>query len=218
MLTVVKEPKPQTRALLGMVGRRFAVEQKLKGGRVSSSTENENLKWVRCVEKICANGDTDAFATLFKEFAPRIKGFLINSGASNGLAEECVQDTMATVWHKSRLFDPSRATVSTWIFTIARNKRIDAVRKQNRPEPEDLFWGPVAEPDAEDVIALGQETERLTGAIKKLPAKQRDLISRAFFGELTHQEIADETGIPMGTIKSRIRLALEKLRHEMTRV
>ena len=113
------------------------------------------------------------------------------------------------------MFDPSRASVATWIFTIARNRKIDALRKQRRPEPEDLPWGPEAEPDQEDVIALQQETDKLAEAIAELPEKQRELIQQAYFGDLSHSEIAEATGLPLGTIKSRIRLALERLRHAM---
>jgi RNA polymerase sigma-70 factor (ECF subfamily) len=122
---------------------------------------------------------------------------------------------MATLWRKAHLFDPARASVATWIFTIARNRKIDALRKQRRPEPEDLTWGPEAEPDQEDVLTLQQESERLTQALDQLPEKQRDLIRKAYFGDLSHSEIAEQTGLPLGTIKSRIRLALEKLRHEL---
>ena len=122
---------------------------------------------------------------------------------------------MATLWQKAHLFDPSRASVSTWIFTIARNKKIDALRKQKRPEPEDLPWGPEAEPDQADVLVMQQETTRLAQAVAELPEKQRLLIEQAYFGDLSHSEIAEETGLPLGPIKSRIRLALERLRHAM---
>ena len=92
---------------------------------------------------------------------------------------------------------------------------IDALRKQRRPEPEDLPWGPEAEPDQAEAIGLKQETEQLAFAIKELPEKQRILIEQAYFGDLSHSEIAEITGLPLGTIKSRIRLALERLRHAM---
>ena len=122
---------------------------------------------------------------------------------------------MATVWNKAHLFDPTRASAATWIFTIARNKKIDALRKQKRPEPEDLGWGPEHEPDQEDVVSLQQETERLGQAIASLPIKQRQLLERAYFSDMSHSEIAAATGLPLGTIKSRIRLALDRLRHTM---
>ena len=140
----------------------------------------------------------------------------MRSGASEGLAEECAQETMVTLWKKARLFDPSRASVSTWIFTIARNKRTDILRKQNRPEPEDLPWGPEQPPDQADVIALQQDCDRLSEALDDLPPAQRDLLERAYFSDLSHSEIAAETGLPLGTIKSRIRLALQRLRRNMS--
>jgi RNA polymerase sigma-70 factor (ECF subfamily) len=172
-------------------------------------------EWVAQMRRVRDGRDRAAFAELFRHFAPRIKAFLIRSGAEPGLAEECAQDVMATLWHKAHMFDPARASVATWLFTIARNRRIDALRKQRRPEPEDLPWGPEAEPDQEDVLALQQESERLRQALTTLPDAQRELIVKAYFGDLSHSEIASETGLPMGTIKSRIRLALDRLRHEM---
>ena len=93
---------------------------------------------------------------------------------------------------------------------------IDAIRKQNRPEPEELFWGNQEEPDQADVLALQEESAQLAEAIKKLPEKQRTLIEKSFFNDLSHSEIAAETGLPLGTIKSRIRLALDRLRHSMS--
>ncbi|MDJ0858319.1 MAG: sigma-70 family RNA polymerase sigma factor [Dinoroseobacter sp.] len=159
--------------------------------------------------------DTQAFAALFAHFAPRVKAFLLKSGANETLAEDCAQDVMTTVWRKSHLFDPARATVATWIFTIARNRKIDLLRKERRPEPEELPWGPEPEPDASDVIALEQDSKKLQSALIQLPEKQRILIERCYFGDLSHSEIASETGLPLGTIKSRIRLALERLRREM---
>lgn len=171
--------------------------------------------WVDHMLRIRDDRDRRAFAELFDHFAPRVKGFLVKSGADGALAEECTQDVMATIWHKSHQFDPSRASVSTWIFTIARNRKIDLIRRQRRPEPEDLTWGPEAEPGQEDVLNLQQETELLGQALKELPQAQRELIEKAYFGDLTHSEIAQETGLPLGTIKSRIRLALERLRHAM---
>ncbi|MEL7099467.1 MAG: sigma-70 family RNA polymerase sigma factor [Pseudomonadota bacterium] len=156
-----------------------------------------------------------AFAALYGHFAPRVKGFLMKSGADASLAEEVSQEVMATVWHKAHMFDPTRASVATWIFTIARNRKIDVLRKARRPEPEDLPWGPEEEPDQAEVMALQQESEQLGRALADLPAPQRELIQKAYFGDLTHSEIAAETGLPLGTIKSRIRLALERLRHAM---
>lgn len=174
-----------------------------------------STNWVELMIQVRDQRDRKAFAALFTHFGPRVKGFLIKSGADATTAEECVQDVMTTLWHKASLFDPTRASVSTWIFTIARNRRIDMLRRDRRPEPEDLPWGPEPEPEQADVLALQQETEHLSAALKTLPDEQRDLIEKAYFGDLTQSEIAKVTGLPLGTIKSRIRLALDRLRHAM---
>lgn len=180
------------------------------------SREGANSDWQWHMDRVRLHQDRAAFADLFRHFAPRIKGFLMRSGANEGLAEEVTQEVMATLWNRAALFDPGRASLSTWLFTIARNRRIDALRRQRRPEPEDLPWGPEAEPDQADSLILQQESARLGAALAQLPEKQRLLIERAYFGDLSHSEIASETGLPLGTIKSRIRLALERLRHHMS--
>ncbi len=183
--------------------------------QVPANRQSDNSRWTVCIGRIRDDADEDAFAELFDHFAPRIKGYLIKSGASATLAEECAQDVMATLWQKAHQFDPSRASAATWIFTIARNRRIDALRKSRRPEPEDIDWGPEPPPDQADVLALEQASEDLSRAISSLPDKQKALIEAAYFHDLSHSEIADQTGLPLGTIKSRIRLALDRLRHAM---
>lgn len=185
-----------------------------RGAAVIKRNESQALH-VELMRSICDDRSKDAFAQLFEHFAPRVKSFLMKGGADSELAEECAQDVMVTVWQKADLFDPNRATASTWIFTIARNKRIDAIRKQNRPEPEEIYWMGKEDPDAEIIVGMQQEADNLAEAIEELPKKQRVILKRAFYGDMTHQEIAAETGLPLGTIKSRIRWALEKLRHKM---
>lgn len=191
----------------------------LQGNRadvIETPEMQKRLEWVAQIAAIRDRQDQAAFATLFRHFAPRVKAFLMKSGSSPEFAEECTQEVMATVWRKAAMFDPGKAAVSTWIYTIARNRKIDMLRKTRRPEPEDLPWGPEVAPGAADVLALQQDTEQLGRALMALPEKQRKLIERAYFGELSHSEIAAETGLPLGTIKSRIRLALDRLRHAMT--
>ena len=196
-------------ATMGMV--------RLKTGAnvVTDAPLDRRLAWISQLDAVRDHKDKAAFGDLFSHFAPRVKSFLMKSGSPPEMAEECAQEVMVTVWNKAHLFDGSKASVSTWIFTIARNRRIDMIRKQRRPEPEDLPWGPQDAPSAADTLSLQQETELLGQAIAELPIKQRQLIERAYFGELTHAEIASETGLPLGTIKSRIRLALDRLRHAM---
>ncbi|MBA3910690.1 MAG: RNA polymerase subunit sigma [Rhodobacter sp.] len=182
----------------------------------SVAKAEDGTDWAGLLIRVRDSRDRAAFAQIFRHFAPRVKAFLMKSGAGAALAEECAQDVMATLWQKAHLFDPSRASVSTWVYTIARNKRIDALRKDRRAEPEELDWGPEPEPDQAEAMEAQEETERLGRALASLPQKQRALIERAYYGDLSHSEIAAETGLPLGTIKSRIRLALDKLRHHMT--
>ncbi|WP_438987916.1 sigma-70 family RNA polymerase sigma factor [Marivivens donghaensis] len=183
--------------------------------RVAEQKTPARAEWLDEIYAVRDTQDQAAFARLFAHFAPRVKGFLMRSGASADVAEECAQEVMATIWRKAALFDPARASVATWIFTIARNRQIDMIRRARRPEPEDLPWGPDAEPDQEEVLVLQEETNKLGEAIAALPEKQRELIQKAYFGDLSHSEIAEQTGLPLGTIKSRIRLALDRLRHTM---
>lgn len=180
------------------------------------TTTTNQTDWTERMLAVRDRQDRKAFAELFGHFAPRIKGFLIKAGSDAGTAEDCAQDVMATVWRKAEQFDPVRASVATWIFTIARNRRIDIARRDRRPEPEDLPWGGEDEPDQAEVYEAAQETNRLKEALAQLPEKQRILVQRAFYGDLSHSEIASETGLPLGTIKSRIRLALDRLRQNMT--
>ncbi len=182
---------------------------------LTEGTTNTVVPFVDDLVAVRDTRDEAAFIRVFGHFGPRVKSFLMRTGMDSALAEECAQEVLVTVWNKAHLYDATRASPSTWIFTIARNKKIDVLRKQRRPEPEELPWGPEAEPDQADVVGLQQESEQLGRALRDLPEKQRELIEKAYYGELSHSEIADQTGLPLGTIKSRIRLALERLRHSM---
>lgn len=185
-------------------------------GRARVSSNKVEVDWAGLLIAVRDSQDKIAFAQIFRHFAPRVKAFLMKSGTDAALAEECAQDVMATLWQKAHLFDPGRASVATWVFTIARNRRIDVARRARRPEPEILDWGPEGEPDQADVYEIAQETKRLSAALAGLPEKQKALIQRAYYGDLSHSEIAAETGLPLGTIKSRIRLALDRLRQTMS--
>jgi len=191
------------------------ITARITGGPKTVTTNDtaKRMAWVAQMVAVRDNQDKAAFAELFGYFGPRVKSFLMKSGASPDLAEECTQEVMVTLWRKAHMFDPAKASVSTWIFTIARNRKVDLLRKQRRVEPEDLPWGPEADPQQDEALALQQETEILGEAIAALPDKQRELIEKAYYGELSHSEIAAQTGLPLGTIKSRIRLALDRLRH-----
>jgi len=184
-------------------------------GGPADQIDEQQPDWAGLMARVASHRDRAAFAVVFRHYAPRVKAYLIKSGASAALAEDCMQDVMATVWRKADLFDPARASLAAWVFTIARNRRIDLLRRERRPEAQDLPWGPQPEPDAVEALGLQQDSARLTQALRRLPAPQRQVIIEAYFGDLSHAQIADRTGLPLGTIKSRIKLALERLRHAM---
>lgn len=158
--------------------------------------------------------DRAAFIEVFEHFAPRVKAFMIRQGCDAGQAEELAQETLLTVWRRAESYDPSQAGAATWIYTIARNKRIDALRRDRRPEldPDDPALTPAAEVDAERAAIARQNEGSLRAAIAGLPQEQAALLHLAFFQELSHSEIAEREGLPLGTVKSRLRLAMVRLR------
>jgi len=158
--------------------------------------------------------DQDAFRAVFDYFAPRLKAFLMGQGTSPQMAEEVVQETMVKIWRKADQYEPARAAASTWIFTIARNMRIDHLRKSNRPEPDmdDPAFVPDPEPLATETISQAQDSAQLYAAMAELSEDQRAVLKLAYFEEKAHPEIAEALGIPLGTVKSRIRLALKNIR------
>lgn len=169
------------------------------------------------VEAIAASADRTAFAALFRHFAPKVKGYLIKLGADRGLAEELTQEVMLTVWRKAATFDKRQASVATWLFTIARNRRIDAIRREKRPEldPSDPMLVPDEPMAADDRLDAMDREARVARAIKSLPRDQADLVHEAFYLAKSHSQIAEETKIPLGTVKSRLRLAFGRLRKAM---
>lgn len=163
---------------------------------------------------VAENADRAAFSALFGHFAPRVKTLSIRAGASTAAAEEIAQEAMLTVWRKAGQFDPEKASASTWIFTIARNLRIDARRRERHPDtlldalPEQADGAP----GAEDTLADQERNERIKAAMATLSPDQARVVREAFFFDRSHSEIERDLGIPLGTIKSRLRLAMTKLR------
>lgn len=208
-MTPARMPKPAP-----LPGGRAPATYDGKDKSVSKPAKSLDI-WTKCLIEFSESQDAQSFATLFSHFAPRVKAFLMKSGASPSLAEETTQEALATVWQKAQMFDPARASAATWIFTIVRNKQIDAIRKQRRPEPEDLPWGSEAPPSSEEILVVSDEQAVLRRCLAELPDNQRQMIENAYFGDLSHHEIAEMTGLPLGTIKSRIRLGLERLRYEL---
>jgi len=166
------------------------------------------------ISRIASFKDKTAFSELFKLVGPRIKGYLMKLGSSDVAAEDLLQEVMLTVWRKSETFDRSKAAVSTWLFTIARNKRIDMLRKEIRPQldPLDPMLSPNQEAAADDIYGSNQESMKISKAIEQLPTDQAVLIKMTYYEDKSHSIIADELKMPLGTVKSRIRLASTRLR------
>jgi len=169
------------------------------------------------IEAIASRQDRAAFAALFRHFAPRVKAFVIRGGTDAETAQEVAQEALVMVWRKAASFDRLRASAATWIYTIARNKRIDLLRRSARPiDTED--WLVVYAPEGEDAdksVLAGQTYTRVKELLGGLSADQLVVIQKAFFEDKTHTVIAEELKLPLGTVKSRIRLALGRLREAL---
>jgi len=170
------------------------------------------------VRAVAANGDRQAFAVLFKHFAPRVVTYLVRGGTPAASAEELAQETMVVLWRKAASFDPARAGVSTWIFTIARNLRIDRHRRGNDAADAgdgaeadlDAHPDPAAAPD--EALDARRREGRIHDALRRLSPEQARVLHLSYFAEAPHAEIARELCLPLGTVKSRIRLAMINLR------
>jgi RNA polymerase sigma-70 factor (ECF subfamily) len=176
-------------------------------GRSSSSAD-------ALIAAVAQHRDRDAFAALFEHFAPRLKSYLMRLGAPTAQAEEMAQEAMVVVWRKAVLFDPTRASASTWIFRIARNLRLDTARRErvlSSFEP-DLTDAPDP-PQTPEVAELArQRDQRVRAALSTLSQEQIQVLRLSFFQDRPHSEIAEELDLPLGTVKSRIRLAIGRLR------
>jgi RNA polymerase sigma-70 factor (ECF subfamily) len=183
-------------------------------GRIWDLT-NEQL--CHLVQAIAASRDRQAFAELFRYLGPRLKAFGVRRGGDSAEAEELVQETMLTIWRKADTFDPSRAAVSTWIFTIVRNKRIDLLRREKYPEVDlsAAANAPTEDHPADEIMSLSEAGKALRAAMQTLPKEQLEIVRKAFFEDKSHRAIAEEMKLPLGTVKSRIRLALAKMRAVM---
>lgn len=166
------------------------------------------------IAAVAHSGDRAAFAKLFDHFAPRVKGLLMRGGASAELAEEVAQETLLAVWRKASLFDPAKASASTWIATIARNLRIDIARRETRSRLSQVYEILDEEaPEQPDETLSGAERDaRVRAAMTQLSVDQYRVVELAFLEGFSHQDVADRLAIPLGTVKSRLRLALSHLR------
>lgn len=158
--------------------------------------------------------DRSAFAALFAHFAPRVKAYLVKTGSDSSGADELTQEVMLLVWRKAARYDPSQSGAATWIYTIARNKRIDKFRRERNIDFdfEDPAFAPEPERLPDHRLETAQQADRLKTAIETLPEEQGALLRLAFYEGKSHSVIAAEVKLPLGTVKSRLRLALARLR------
>ncbi|MDE2445176.1 MAG: sigma-70 family RNA polymerase sigma factor [Alphaproteobacteria bacterium] len=180
----------------------------------TSTTDTQKDQFVEWLARIAASRDRAAFAQLFDHFAPRLKSFLIRKGSTAEQAEDLVQETMIAVWSKAALFASGKGSVSTWIFTIARNLRIDRLRRERSQLYTDLedFDAPDETAGAEETLGRSQEDNHVSQALAQIPAEQRELLILSFVEDVPQSEIATRLGLPLGTVKSRMRLGYQRLR------
>jgi RNA polymerase sigma-70 factor (ECF subfamily) len=177
--------------------------------------------WDEALRALAEQGDKEAFARLFAHFAPRVKSFLMRAGSPEVQAEELAQEVLVAVWRKAALFDASKATASTWIFTIARNLSVDWRRRgrglDRQDDDVDFDLIEAGEPGVEDRLHASRESARLRGALAQLPPEQQQVLRLAYFDDESHSRISTALGIPLGTVKSRVRLAVAQLRRLLER-
>ena len=183
-----------------------------QSSRIGAGPDREHF--ADLMEAVAQRQDRAAFAELFAFFAPRVKAYVLRLGAGSALAEEVAQEVMITVWRKARLFDRRLASVSTWIFRVARNRRIDAARRLKTAEldPAEPMLLPDAPIAPDEALDAAQRETLVRAAMVDLPPEQLELLRQAFYEGLSHREIAERTGVPLGTVKSRIRLAFQRMR------
>jgi len=177
----------------------------------------EKQRFAALAKAVAERRDQTAFSHLFDYFAPRLKSWLLRQRMADGEAEELVQEVMIVLWHKAGLYDPLRSSLSTWIFRIARNRRIDMQRRSKIRVLDDTDPGLQPTPElAADVVMESEDRDaQVRAALAELPHEQQELLRAAFFLGLSHSEIAAQTGLPLGTVKSRIRLAFGKLKKRL---
>jgi RNA polymerase sigma factor (sigma-70 family) len=220
-LTPIAAYPRQMRSMLGVTVRRDRALHRMSG-RVEMRRQTESDATPDFSALLVAVGerrDVEAFEVLFRHFAPRVKAFMARMAGESQKAEELMQETMIAVWNKAGSYDASKGAASTWIFTIARNLRIDAFRRDKRPEfdPNDPAFVQDDAPPADEIFEAQEVSAQLHQAMKALSEDQMALLKLAFFEDHSHSTIASRLNIPLGTVKSRLRLAFVKLRSALDR-
>jgi len=220
-MDIARQTAAKAAAPIGARAARLSVVTAHEGRGAMPTPEELN----ELAQAVAERGDRQAFATLFKHFAPRVKTYLVRGGCAPTIAEELAQETMVLLWRKASTFDPARARVSTWIFTIARNLRIDQHRQRGIVVVEaeadpgsglDADGAPAEavdpSPAPDERLSAAQAERRLRAALQRLSSEQSRILQLSYYGDQPHASIARDLSIPLGTVKSRIRLAMANLR------
>jgi RNA polymerase sigma-70 factor, ECF subfamily len=221
MINVEQHINPIERAALSLTTSVFMADTHFvflaKGRPMDETSMLSNISHDQLVSMVAHNKDRTAFKILFEYYAPRLKSYLLNFKIADQKAEDLAQEVMLTLWQKAEKFDPDKAKISTWLFRVARNKYIDQFRKQKYPEvnADDHVALMVAPEKTDQNLEEQQVSDRIQKAMKTLKEEQRKVIELSFYKELSHSQIAEETGLPLGTVKSKIRMAFQTLRKEL---
>ncbi len=189
----------------------------LMESQIKTQVRLRNTKTKQMTEllrRVAENGDVSAFQELFESYAPRVKSYMIRKGADANTAEELAQETLLTIWRKANLYSGDKGSATTWIFTIARNLRIDRLRRefpwQALPEGHEEEASTDTPPD--EAVSERERKKRVHAALADLPQDQHDVVMLSYIEGLSHSEIAERLDLPLGTVKSRMRLAYQKIR------
>ncbi|MDX2289671.1 MAG: sigma-70 family RNA polymerase sigma factor [Hyphomicrobiaceae bacterium] len=172
---------------------------------------------IELLQRVAERRDAEAFAELFQSFAPRVKAYMIRQGADPATAEEVAQETLLTVWRKAGLYSGEKGSATTWIFTIARNLRIDRLRREMAFQelPEGRDEEPSSDTPPDEAVSEKERRVRVREALSKLPEDQQQVVILSYIEGLSHSEIAQRLDLPLGTVKSRMRLAYQKIRDDV---
>lgn len=174
----------------------------------------EQAEMASLLARVAERRDRQAFAQLFDAYGPRVKAFMMRKGASAEQAEDLVQETMLALWTKAGFYSPEKGSATTWIYTIARNLRIDRLRRESSAHFIDLdgYDAPDESADTAGMVIRGEEDRLVGTALQSLPPEQKEILVLSYVEDMAQSEIAKKLGLPLGTVKSRMRLAYRKLK------
>lgn len=185
--------------------------------RTLTSQATQQGEFAALITAVAERRDREAFTLLFDHFAPRLNAYLRRLGTDPATAEEIAQETMVTLWHKAPQYNPEKSSLATWLYRIARNRRVDNLRR-DRLDYLDVSDPILEAADATDLVAevdMQQRKDAVRSALASLPEEQLSVVRLAFFDDLSHSQISEQIGLPLGTVKSRIRLGFTRLRRSL---